>query len=314
MRQDTSLANAMKPYLERTPDYQYHNLLKRIMEEGTDITPIHGKLAGNREGEKARMIVGHQLRYSMENGFPLLTERDLGKSFKGALGEHIGFLNGARTLEELKSYGMPGVFWDRWVTKEKCDIFGLAEGDLGPGSYGAAWGSFPTAEGQSFNQIAHVVQQIKEKPYLRTHLVSPWIPQYVIQHEGLRRQVVVAPCHGWIHVLTFPETKELVVHHFQRSADVPVGVAFNIVQYAAFGMMVGQLIGYKMKELVHTLSDAHIYHNQFESVQEMINRGPKAFPTVTLDESVNDIFAFRPSHFTLTDYEPHEKMMIPTPV
>lgn len=296
----------MKPYAQRTPDIQYQTLLTRIMEEGTDVMPVHGV--------GARMVVGHQLRFSLDNGFPLLTERDLEKSFKGALGEHIGFLNGARTLEQLKSYGMPGVFWDRWVTKEKCEMFGLPEGDLGDGSYGAAWGSFPTAEGKPFNQIAHVVQQIKERPYLRTHLISPWIPQYAIQHEGLKRRVVVAPCHGWIHVLTFPETKELVVHHFQRSADVPVGVAFNIVQYAAFGMMVAQLIGYRMKELVHTLSDAHIYHNQFDAVNEMIARGSKAFPTVTLDTSIHDIFDFRPAHFTLTDYHPHPKMIIPTPV
>lgn len=293
---------------------QYRALLRRILDEGTDIEPIHGKLAGNRAGEKARMLVGHQLRFSMDNGFPLLTERDLSKSFRGALGEHIGFLNGARTLEALKSYGMPAVFWDRWVTKEKCDIFGLPEGDLGDGSYGAAWGAFPTELGKPFNQIKEVVQQIIERPYLRTHFISPWVPQHVIQHTALKRRTVVAPCHGWIHVLTFPETKELTVHHFQRSADVPVGVAFNFVHYAAFGMMVAQLLGYRMKELVHTLSDAHIYHNQFEAVEELLARDPKPFPTVTLDPSVKDMFEFRPTHFTLSDYDPHPRMVIPTPV
>ena len=155
----------MKPYQERTPDYQYHELLERIMSEGRDVMPIHGI--------GARMLVGHQIRYKMDNGFPLITERDLEKTFPGALGEHIGFLNGARTLEDLKKYGMPAIYWDRWVTKEKCAVFNLPEGDLGDGSYGAAWGSFPTAEGKPFNQIAHVVQQIKEKPFLRTHFVSP---------------------------------------------------------------------------------------------------------------------------------------------
>lgn len=296
----------MKPYGERTPDLQYRQLLERIMNEGRDVMPIHGV--------GARMIVGHQLRYNLENGFPLLTERDLTKSFPGALGEHIGFLNGARTLEQLKSYGMPGVFWDRWVTKEKCAVFGLPEGDLGDGSYGAAWASFPTKEGRPFNQIAHVVQQIKERPYLRTHIVSPWIPQYTLQHEGLIRKVVVAPCHGWIHILAFPDTKEVSIHHFQRSADTPVGVAFNIIQYAAFGMMLAQVIGYTMKELVHTLSDTHIYHNQFDSVKELLAREPRAFPMVTLDPGVQDICAFRPAHFTLSEYHPHEKMIIPTPI
>ena len=296
----------MKPYEARTPDYQYRELLQKIMDEGRDVMPIHGI--------GARMIVGHQIHYKMENGFPLITERDLERTFPGALGEHIGFLNGARTLEDLKKYGMPAVYWDRWVTKEKCEVFGLPEGDLGDGSYGAAWATFPTAEGAPFNQIAHVVQQIREKPYLRTHFVSPWIPQYVLQHEGLRRRVVVAPCHGWIHVLVFPETKELMIHHFQRSADVPIGVVSNIVQYAAFGMMLGQILGYKMKELVHTFSDAHIYHNQFDSVKELLVREPRAFPTVTLDPTVKDIFDFRPSHFTLTDYHAHPKMLIPTAI
>src|SRR3989344_4525769 len=120
----------MKPFVERTPDLQYRQLLERIMNEGRDMMPIHGI--------GARSIVGHQIRYNLENGFPLITERDLAKTLPGALGAHIGLL----------------------------------EGDLGDGSYGAAWGSFPTKEGEPFNQIAHVVQQIQERPHLRTHIVS----------------------------------------------------------------------------------------------------------------------------------------------
>lgn len=296
----------MKPYSERTPDTQYRDLLKKIMEEGRDMMPIHGI--------GARSIVGHQIRYKLENGFPLQTERDLTRIFPGALGEHIGFLHGAHTLEDLKKYDMPAIYWDRWVTKEKCADFGLEEGNLGPGSYGAAWGSFPTAEGKPFNQIAHVVKQIKERPYLRTHFVSPWIPQYTLQHSELRRQVVVAPCHGWMHIFTYPDTKEVVVHHFQRSADIPIGVVSNIVQYAAFGMMLAQVIGYTMTELVHTFSDAHIYHNQFDAVAELLAREPRPLPTVTLDPSITDIFDFRVKHFTLSDYEPHPKMVIPTAI
>lgn len=300
------MMSTMKPYADRSPDTQYRDLLAKILNEGRDTMPIHGI--------GARGIVGHQIRYKLENGFPLITERDAGKIFFGALGEHIGFLNGAHTLADLKNYGMPAVYWDKWVTKEKCEIFGLPEGELGPGSYGAAWASFPTAEGAPFNQIKHVVQQIQERPYLRTHFISPWIPQYTIQHEGLTRKVVVAPCHGWIHIFTYPDTKEVVIHHFQRSADVPIGVVSNIVQYAAFGMMLAHVIGYTMIELVHTFSDAHIYHNQFDAVRELLGREPRRFPTVTLDPTITDIFAFRPEHFTLTDYEPHAKMLIPTAV
>jgi thymidylate synthase len=164
-----------------------------------------------------------------------------------------------------------------------------------------------------------VVQQVKERPYLRTHFISPWIPQYTIQHEGLTRKVVVAPCHGWIHILAFPETKTLSIHHFQRSADFPVGVPFNIIQYAAFGMMLAQIVGYELRDVVYTFSDVHIYESQYEKVKELLAREPKRLPTVTLDPSVStgavdDIFKFRPEHFALSDYEPHPKMFIPTPV
>ena len=261
----------MKPLNERVPDTQYQDTLRKILKEGREVKPIHG--------EKAKMLVGVQLRYDMANGFPLITERDMsGHFFTGAIAEHIAFLNGARTQAELEKFGCK--WWSRWVTKEKCDIFGLPEGDLGDGSYGAAWATFPTKEGKPFNQIAHVVQQIKERPYLRTHFISPWIPQYVIQHEGLTRKVVVSPCHGWIHILAYPETKELSIHHFQRSGDFPVGVPFNIVQYAAFGMMIAQLTGYTFKDIVYTFSDAHIYESQYEKVEELLKREPKRFASI----------------------------------
>jgi thymidylate synthase len=292
-------------FSKRTPDTQYQDLLRKIMKEGRVVTPIHG--------EKAKMLVGQQLRYSMDNGFPVITERDLsGPLFRGALAEHVAFLNGARTQKQLEAFGCK--WWDRWVTKERTAIFNLPEGDLGDGSYGAAWASFPTKEGEPFNQIKHLVQQIKERPYLRTHFVSPWIPQYTLQHEGLTRRVVVAPCHGWIHVLAYPETKELTIHHFQRSADFPVGVPFNMIQYAAFGMMLGQILGYKLADVVYTFSDIHIYESQYEKVEELLAREPKRLPTMTLDPSVKDIFEFRPEHFALSDYDPHPKMGIPTPV
>lgn len=294
-----------KPLLERTVDTQYRDVLKKIMEEGHEVLPIHG--------EKAKMILGVQLRYPIANGFPVIGERDLsGTFFSGALAEHFAFLHGARTKEELEKWGCK--WWGKWVTKEKCDIFGLPEGDLGDGSYGAAWATFPTKEGKPFNQIEHVIKQIKERPYLRTHFISPWIPQYTIQHSDLKRKVVVAPCHGWIHVVAFPESKEVSIHHFQRSADFPVGVPFNMIQYAAFGLMVAQLLDYKLKEIVYTFSDAHIYESQYEKVKELLAREPKKLPTVTLDKNIKDIFDFRPEHFTLTDYDPNEKMLIPTPV
>ncbi len=295
----------MKSFEKRVPDSQYRDVLEKIMNKGRDVLPIHG--------EKARMITGVQLRYDMDNGFPVITERDLsGHFFRGAIAEHIGFLNGARTQEELEKYGCK--WWKRWVTKERCDIFDLPEGDLGDGSYGAAWASFPTKEGESFNQIKEVLKQLKERPYLRTHFISPWIPQYAIQHNDRKRKVVVAPCHGWIHILAFPESKELSIHHFQRSADFPVGVPFNIIQYASFGLMMAQMTGYELREVVYTFSDAHIYEGQFDNVKELLSREPRKLPTVKLDTTINDIFDFRPEHFTLEDYDPHPKMTISTPV
>lgn len=294
----------MKPYNERTIDTQYRDLLAKIMNEGTIVKPIHGELS--------KMILGHQMRFDLNNGFPLLTERDLSKLMKGALAEHMAFLHGARTQKELEDWGCK--WWDRWVTPEKCAIFGLEAGDLGPGSYGPAWAAFPTAEGKPFNQIIEVLRQLKEKPFLRTHIISPWIPQYTIQHSDLKRKVVVAPCHGYLHIFGFPDTKEISVHHFQRSGDIPVGVPFNIIQYAAFTLMVAQYMGWKAKELVYTISDAHIYESQYPFVKEIIKRESRKFPTVTLDPNIKEVLDFRPEHFSLSDYDPHPGMKIPTPV
>lgn len=299
----------MKPYNQRTPDSQYQDLLRRILKDG--------RSSGVIQGEDAIRIIGLQLRYDMSNGFPMITERDMSGPFlKAALGEHIAFLNGACTQTELEKFGCK--FWSRWVTKEKCDIFGLPEGDLGPGSYGAAWASFPTSEGEPFNQITNLMKQIKERPYLRTHILTPWIPQYTIQHSSLNRKVVVAPCHGWVHVITYPEQKEFAVHHFQRSSDMPVGVPFNIIQYAAFGLMLQKLIGWKFVEYIHTFSDGHIYESQIKHVEELLRREPRKLPTVRLDEeatkNIIDIRDFRPEHFIVENYDPHPKMTIPTPV
>lgn len=293
------------PYDARTPDTQYYDLLRRIRDEGRDVLPIHG--------EKARMVVGHQMCFRMENGFPLLPIRDLSRSFPGALGELIGFLHGARTLEALKEYGCPNVFWERWVTKEKCAVFGLPEHDLGDGSYGAAWTAFPTPSGKPWNQVEHLIRQIRERPHLRTHFLSPWIPFFTLQHSSHARKVVVAPCHGWVHVLAFPETKELSLHHFQRSGDVPVGVMLNLIEYGALGMLIAREVGYTFTEYVYTISDAHMYESQFPSVEELLAREPRRFPTVTLDPAISNVMDARREHFSLTDYDPHPHMVIPTP-
>lgn len=300
---------AYKPFDERPVSTQYRDLLERIYVDGEEREVIHG--------EAAKTIFGAQIRYEMANGFPVITERDLSVMYKGAIAEHIAFLNGARTLDQLTEMGVPKAYWERWVTEEKCAVFGLTAGDLGDGSYGAAWTAFPTAEGATFDQIENVVRQIRERPFLRTHRITPWIPQYAIQHSDLNRRVVVAPCHGDIHVLADPATKQLSVHHFQRSGDFPVGVQFNMVQYATFGIMLARVLGdYMLKDVVFTFSDVHIYESQYPFVEELLNREPRRLGTMAIvgANGIDNIKDFRKTNFELLEYEPHPKMTIPTPV
>lgn len=296
------------PVEDRTPDSQYRDLLERILKHGRTVKPI--------QGDEARMVMGAQLHYPLENGFPVITERDLsGNLFDGAIAEHIAFLNGARTLDELKEFGCN--WWDKWLTEKQCAIFGLEPGDMGDGSYGAAWTQFPDGDGGHFDQIEHLVRQIQERPYLRTHVLTSWIPQYALQHSGLTRKVVVAPCHGNVHILADPEKRELIVHHMQRSGDLPVGVPFNMIQYAAFGLMLARLTGYQLTEMVQTFSDVHIYERQYPYVEDLIAREPRRLGTVLLEPSadgIENIKDFRPRDFKLTDYTPHPRMIIPTPV
>jgi len=217
--------------------------------------------------------------------------------WKQAVGEIIGFINGARTHEELSSYGCR--FWANFVTAEKCAKRGLEAGDLGPGSYGAAFHDFPTAEGESFDQFKHIVQQIKERPHLKTHFISPWIPQYTTRVEGRQQKVVVCPCHGWLHIRIL--NNKLYLHMFQRSGDVPIGVPSNMMQYAALTLMLAQATGYEPGEYIHTISDAHIYVDQLPAVEELIARESFAFPTLKLNNPTKDLFAFRVEDFELGD-------------
>lgn len=299
------------PFPERTPDLQYRQLLKRILDQDEDVV--------SQQEEDALMVFGHQMRFPLKNGFPIIPERDLVSASKGrksifeqALGELAGFLNGARTQSQLEKFGCS--WWALWVTPEKCTKRGLEPGDLGPGSYGAAWRDFPTPTG-SFDQFKNFVEQIIELPHLRTHFVSPWIPQYIFRGRGKQQKVVVVPCHGWLHVHVNTNTKKISLHHFQRSADVPVGLVSNLIQYAALLMMLGQVTGFTPKELVYTISNAHIFKGQISAVEELLNTTSQAFPTVVLDPTVTNLFDFRSEHFQVSDYHPQlSRRKIWTPV
>lgn len=288
----------MKPYSERTPNEQYKNLLQDILDKGIRSKSQAGTTKENPEGTDCITLFGaNPMRFDLSNGFPMITERSVKGFWKQAVGEIIGFMNGARTLEELESYGCR--FWTNFITPEKCAKRGLEEGDLGPGSYGAAFHDFPTAEGDSFDQFKNIVEQIAFKPHLKTHFISPWIPQYTIRGEGKQQKVVVCPCHGWLHIRIL--NNKLHLHMYQRSGDVPIGVPSNMMQYGALTMMLAQATGYEPGEYIHTISDAHIYVDQIPAVEEIIKRETLPFPTMKLNNDTKDLFAFRVEDFELED-------------
>ena len=295
----------MLPYSKRTPDTQYSDRLRMILEKGELIreTP-QGVGAITLFGELPPMVF--DLSNENGNGFPMITERDISGFWKQSVGEIFAFLNGARTMSELQSFGCN--FWGPWLMDEKkCIKRGLALGDNGPGSYGAAFCNFPAKNEPSFNQFFNIIQQIKERPELRTHFISPLIPQYTIRIDGRTQKVVVCPCHGWIHIRII--NGKLSLHMFQRSADMPVGVPSNMVQYVALTLALAQVTGYEPGKYLHSFSDAHIYEDQVPHVKEMIYRAqyePRRLPTVNIvNNSINDIFAFRKDDFALSEYNPH---------
>jgi thymidylate synthase len=285
--------------MSHTPDFQYQNLLKSILENGI-------KTNTQQETDALTHMGPNPMHFKLSNGFPIITERKISeKIWRSAIGEIIGFINGARTQEELESYGCN--WWKAWVTEEKCHKRGLETGDLGPGSYGAAFHDFPTAEGETYNQFAALVQQIKERPHLRTHFVTPWVPQYTARIKGRTQKVVVCPCHGWIHVRILDG--KLILHMFQRSGDVPIGVPANMIQYAALTMMLASVTGYEAYEYIHSFSDAHIFVDQVDHVKKLLEREPRPFPTMKLKVKRDNLFDYRPEDFELSDdYDPHPGM------
>lgn len=294
------MQNFYKPLSRRVPDTQYRNRLKSIL--------IAGVRAGELpQGQEALTIFGslEPMTFNLLNGVPLITERKLG-SWKSAVAEILAFVNGARTIDEIESYGVNPAFWGPYRGKG----YGPDKNDMGEGSYGAAFHNFPAdalspkAELDQFTQLLH---QLREYPHLRTHLVTPWIPYYTAR--GPNRRVIVAPCHGWLHFRVLGG--KLHMRMDQRSADMPIGVPHNMIQYAALLLMVCQVTGLEPGMYIHSFADAHIYENQIEKVKELVLREPKPFPTLHLDPSITDLFKFRIEHFELREYDPHPKMDIP---
>jgi thymidylate synthase len=284
------------PFDQRKPDGQYRDLLARIVAEGEP--------SPTRQGPVALTLMQQTMRFELANGFPVITERSIASFWRKPIGELCAFVNGATTLEELAAFGCD--WWGPWATQAKTARRGLPPGDIGPGSYGGAFHHFPTAEGEPFDQFAHLVEQLREFPTDRTHFVSPWIPQYQVRGAGKRQRTTISPCHGWVHVRVVND--RLHLHMFQRSGDVPVGVPSNMVQYAALALMLEQLTGFAAGVYYHTISDAHVYADQVDAVAALLDREPRRLPTVTLTaagRAVTDIHDFRAEHFELADYDPH---------
>lgn len=283
----------------RRSDTQYRAALRFILHHGEAVQDTPQGVPAITSFEVPKMV------FDLQNGFPLITERDMSKFWKKPINELFAFLRGARTNDELLEAGCD--FWTTSTTPEKCAQVGLEPGDLGPGSYGAAFHNFPMPNGGTFNQIDHLINQIRGFPHLRTHFISPWIPFYI--GRGGYQKAVTSPCHGWIHVRIL--NGKLILHMYQRSADMPIGVPNNIVQYAALTMALASLLGYKAWKYVHSFSDAHIYANQTEKVEEIIGREPRVFPTMVLKRRVEDIYSVTADDFELTDYNPHPAIRIP---
>ena len=255
---------------------QYLDLLNHVLENGVD--------RDDRTGTGTRGVFGYQMRFDLQAGFPVLTTKKL--HLRSIIYELLWFLNGDTNIRYLQEHGV--TIWDEWADKD---------GNLGP-IYGAQWRSWPTADAGHVDQIANILKDLKENPYSRRHIVTAWNPAVI-------DQMALPPCHCLFQF--YVAEGRLSCQLYQRSADIFLGVPFNIASYALLTMMIAQVVGLKSGEFVHTLGDAHLYHNHFEQAQEQLTRSPKPLPIMWINPQVTDLFAFRYDDFRLDDYvaDPH---------
>ncbi|OGZ96882.1 MAG: thymidylate synthase [Candidatus Sungbacteria bacterium RIFCSPLOWO2_02_FULL_54_10] len=270
---------------------QYLDLVAHILANGAQ------KTDPQKVGNIA--VCGYQMRFDLDDGFPLITTRSMKGSWKAMVHELLWILSGSTKIADLNKNNVH--LWDIWATPEICAPLGLEAGDLGP-IYGKQWRAFDGGGEKPVDQIQKVVDDLKHNPDSRRLVVSAWNPVDV-------EKVFVAPCHCFFKF--FHAQGELSLHVFQRSADVPVGVPFDIAEYALLLMMMAQVTDLKPKDLIYTLSDTHIYLNQIEPIKELLNRDPRPLPNVTLNPAVKNIFDFTFEDFSLTDYDPHPPFKIP---
>lgn len=292
-----------KPYSEREPREDYKNILREVLDSGEWRESRMVDKNGNPLKTKSK--IGVMSRFNiLENGAPIITERDISGFYKSAIGEIFAFVNGACTQEELVEYGCR--WWKNWATPEKCAKRGLEAGNLGPGSYGAAFQAFPCPDGTTFDQFAEIVKQMQEHPELKTHVISPWIPEYTIRNSNHQQKVVVVPCHGWIHFHIFDDKLSMTM--WQRSCDLGVGLPSNWAQYSALLLAMADCLNLQPGEFVHQISDAHIYNDQMPFVEEILSRETHAYPTLKLVRHKDDIKKYRREDFELSDYHSGDKI------
>lgn len=253
---------------------QYLDLMRRVRTQGVRKT--------DRTGTGTLSVFGHQMRFDLNAGFPLVTTKKV--HLKSVIHELIWFLQGDTNTKYLNANGV--TIWDEWADEN---------GDLGP-VYGAQWRSWPAPDGRSIDQVQEVVETLKTAPDSRRMIVTAWNPADI-------PDMALPPCHCLLQFYVAEE--RLSCQLYQRSADIFLGVPFNIASYALLTMMMAQVTGLKPGEFVHTLGDAHLYLNHLEQADMQLTRSPKALPRMHLNLEVNSIFDFRYEDFWLEGYDPH---------
>jgi thymidylate synthase len=262
---------------------QYLDLLQHILDNGSD--------KADRTGTGTRSVFGYQARFDLSKGFPLLTTKKL--HLKSIVHELLWFLSGDTNIRYLKEHGVR--IWDDWADES---------GELGP-VYGHQWRSWPAADGGEIDQIGKLIEQVKNNPDSRRHIVSAW---NVAEVDSM----ALPPCHSLFQF--YVVDGRLSCQLYQRSADVFLGVPFNIASYALLTMMVAQVCELQLGDFVHTFGDAHIYSNHFEQARTQLQRQPGNLPAMNINPDVKDIFAFRYEDFELADYEAQAHIAAPIAV
>ncbi|KQQ80575.1 thymidylate synthase [Aureimonas sp. Leaf324] len=261
----------------------YLDLLARALNEGTD--------RGDRTGTGTRGVFGHQMRFDLAEGFPLVTTKRL--HLRSIIHELLWFLKGETNIAYLRDNGVR--IWDEWADEN---------GDLGP-VYGSQWRSWPDGRGGHIDQIANVVDQIRKNPNSRRLIVSAWNPAMV-------DEMALPPCHCLFQF--YVSNGRLSCQLYQRSGDIFLGVPFNIASYALLTHMVAQVTGLEPGDFVHTLGDAHLYHNHLEQARLQLTRDPLPLPRLHLNPDVTDLFAFRFEDIAIEGYEAHGHIAAPVAV